>query len=258
MHTFSVRRAMAIAAVVSAAGVGTALAAGPGTVAVTLTPDRVSKPTTLHLFAQGPFPGADGAPTAVVVDVQRGFKADPGAVSTLCTPAQATANSCPAASQIGHGTVKAHVTTSLPLGFGSGDYDIAVKGFLAGAQQAGDLAGVVLQATVQTPTGVQNLSTIGRLLRPSAGPYGLELRFDKFPQIQPPAGVTLTVTVTQIELFAGASRRVKVAKGKKRRTFTSALITNPAKCTGTWRGKVSATFTAGSLSRIVTTPCRKH
>jgi hypothetical protein len=210
----------------------------------------------VHLLAQGPFPGLSGVATSVVVDASRGFKADPRSVSVLCTAAQASARSCPAASQIGHGDIKTHVSTS--IGAGSGDYDITAKSYLAPPQQAGDIAGVVLLASAQTAAGPQNFDTTGRLLKPASGPYGVELRFDNFPTVKSPIpGVTFTVTVNSIELFAGASRKVTTGSGKHRKTTRYALFTNPATCRGSWTGKFTAVFATGTLNRSLTTACTK-
>ena len=99
--------------------------------------------------------------------------------------------------------------------------------------------------------------TTGRLLKPASGSYGLELRFDNFPQVQAPFGITFTVTVNSIELFAGASRKVTTGTGKHRKTRTYALFTNPATCRGSWTGKFTAVFATGTLNRSLTTACTK-
>jgi hypothetical protein len=169
-----VRRAVAFSGLVGAVSAATALAAAAGTVSLALSSSKAGRQSTVHLLAQGPFPGFSGGATSVVVDAARGFKADPRSVSVLCTAAQASARMCPAASQIGQGDIKTHVTTS--IGAGSGDYDITAKSYLAPPQQAGDIAGVVLLASAQTAAGPQNFDTTGRLLKPASGPYGVELR----------------------------------------------------------------------------------
>jgi hypothetical protein len=210
----------------------------------------------VSLLAQGPFPGVSGVATSIVVDAARGFKADPRAVSALCTAAEASARACPAASEIGHGDIKTHVTTS--IGAGSGDYDILANSYLAPKQQPGDIAGVVLLASTQTAAGPQYFDTTGRLLKPASGPYGVELRFDNLPAVAPPIpGVTVTVTVDSIELVAGASRRVTTGTGKQRKTTTYSLFTNPATCRGRWTGKFTAVFATGTLNRKLTTGCTK-
>jgi hypothetical protein len=255
MHTLPVRRALAFSGLFAFLSATTALAAVPGTVSLQLTADKAGRHSGVHLLAQGPFPGVSGLATSVVVDAAHGFKADPRAVSVLCTPAQASARSCPAASQIGQGDIRTHVTTS--IGAGSGEYDITAKSFLAPPQQAGDIAGVVLLASAQTAAGPQNFDTTGRLLKPSSGPYGVELRFDNFPTLTPPPGVTLSVTVDSISLSAGASRKVTTGTGKHRKTRTYALFTNPARCHGSWTGKFTAVFATGTLTRSLTSPCTK-
>src|ERR1700716_2741338 len=66
----AVRRALAVSGVVLTAGTGTAIAAGAGTVSVKLSPNSVSRVSTLSVVAQGPFPGVSGLPTSVAVLVQ--------------------------------------------------------------------------------------------------------------------------------------------------------------------------------------------
>jgi hypothetical protein len=251
-----VRRAVALSGLIGAVSAATALGAPAGTVSLSLSPSKAGRHSTVDLLAQGPFPGVSGGATSVVVDAARGFKADPRAVSALCTAAQASARACPAASQIGHGDIKTHVTTS--IGAGSGDYDIATTSYLAPKQQPGDIAGVVLLATTQTAAGPQSFDTTGRLLKPASGPYGVELRFDNLPAVASPIpGVTLTVTVNSIELFAGASRRVTTGTGKHRKTTTHSLFSNPPTCRGSWTGEFTAVFATGTLTRRLTTACTK-
>jgi hypothetical protein len=251
-----VRRAIAFTGFVGAVSAATALAAAAGTVSLTLSSSKAGRHSSVHLLAQGPFPGLSGVATSVVVDAARGFKVDTRSVSVLCTTAQASARSCPAASQIGYGDIKGHVTTS--IGVGSGDYDIIAKSYLAPRQQAGDIAGVVLLASAQTAAGTQNFDTTGRLLKPASGPYGVELRFDNFPTVTSPVpGVTFTVTVNSIELVAGASRKVTTGTGTHRRTTAYSLFTNPSRCRGSWRGRFTAVFATGTLDRALTTACTK-
>ncbi|HWE11630.1 MAG TPA: hypothetical protein VG325_19945 [Solirubrobacteraceae bacterium] len=252
-----VRRTIALSGLIGAVLAATALAAPADTVSLTLSPSKAGRRSTVHVLAQGPFPGVSGGATSVVVDAARGFKADPRAVSVLCSAAQASARACPAASQIGHGTIATHVTTS--IGAGSGDYNITADSYLAPKQQAGDIAGVVLLASTQTATGPQYFDTTGRLLKPASGPYGVELRFDNFPAVQSPVpGVTLTATVNSIELFAGASRKVTTGTGKHRRTKTYSLFTNPPTCRRTWTGRFMAVFTTGTVTRTLTTACTRR
>jgi hypothetical protein len=255
LHTLHVRRALAFSGLLVVVSATTALAAAAGTVSLKLSASKAGHHSSVNLLAQGPFPGVSGVATSVVVDAAHGFHADPRSVSVLCTAAQASARSCPAASQIGQGDIKTHVTTS--IGVGSGEYDIVAKSYLAPPQQAGDIAGVVLLATAQTAAGPQNFDTTGRLLKPPSGPYGVELRFDNFPTVTPPPGITFTVTVDSIELSAGASRSVTTGTGSHRKTTTHALFTNPARCRGSWTGKFTAVFSSGTLDRSLTTACVK-
>jgi hypothetical protein len=246
---------IAFMGLVGAVSTATAMAAAAGTVSLTLSSGKPGHRSTVHLLAQGPFPGLSGGATSVVVDAARGFKADPRSVSVMCTAAQASAGSCPAASQIGHGDIKTHVTTS--IGAGSGDYDIVAKSYLAPKQQAGDIAGVVLLATTQTAAGPQSFETTGRLLKPASGSYGVEMRFNFPPEKPPFPGVTVTTTVKSIELFAGASRKATTGTGRHRKTRTYSLFTNPAKCRGSWKGKFTAVFGTGTLSRTLRSACTK-
>ena len=232
---------------------GAAAAAADGTVSITLKPDRVAVASTLSVVAQGPFPSAGGVPSSVRLDVQRGFKSDRRSVSVLCTPSQARGSACPEKSKVGSGNAWVHVTTA--LGLGSGDYEIPFELFLGSPQLAGDLASVTIEAHAPEPVGT--VSATGRLLVLRRGPYGLELRFDKFPKPTFPAGTT--VTLNRIALTAGASRVVRTGKGRHRHTQRYALITNPPACHGNWTAQITAMFENGApFSRVASTRCRRH
>jgi hypothetical protein len=245
---------LVVAALVTLACAASAIAAA-GTVSVSLSPNKAGKASTLKVVATGPFRGVTGPPKSVVVYVQRGFKVDARAVAIECTAAQASSSSCPAPSNVGSGSSSIHVVTS--NGTGSGDYTVHFKLYLGHPQQAGDVASVVLEGSVQTLIGTTTLSSTGRLVAPASGPYGLELVFAKFPTVALPNGLTATFTLNKLTMNTGAHRTTTVGTGAAKHKVTYSLITSPSKCTGSWSAKLTSKFGTGSLSIPTAAPCSK-
>jgi hypothetical protein len=239
---------LGIASVVLSAAI--ALAAG-GTVKTTLSPDKVGKPSTLTVTATGPFSGGGGLPTAASLKVQKGFKSSLHAVPTLCTAAQANANSCPARSQVGTGNATATVSG---LGFNFNP-TVAFTLYLGPPQQHGDISSVVIVGTLQNaPTSGTSHAT-GRLFKRPGG--GLELLFDKLPNFSAPSG--FTVTLNSLQLSAGAKRSARKGHGKHKHKVTYALITNPSSCAnGSWTGTFQLTFPNQTITQQLHATCRAH
>jgi hypothetical protein len=230
--------------------------AAAGTLTISLGPNKAGKASTLHVVATGPFRGVTGLPKSVIVYVQRGFKVDARAVAVECTAAQASSSACPASSNVGSGNSSVHVVTS--VGTGTGDYTVNLKLFLGHPQQAGDVASVVLEGSVQTIIGTTKLnSATGRLVAPASGPYGLELVFAKFPTVALPSGITATFTLNKLTMNTGAHRAATVGTGVAKHKVTYSLITNPRKCMGSWSARLTSKFGTGSLSIPTAAPCRK-
>ncbi len=222
----------------------TAAAAGGGSVTTTLSPNKVSKASTLTVTAEGPFTGLSGAPKSVVLKVQKGFKSSAKSVPVLCTRTQANNNACPSESKVGSGQVVA--TGS----FGPIQQQdmISLTMFLGTRQKQSDVASVVIVGT--DSLAHQTVHGVGRLFAVKHG--GLELLFNQFPNVSVPAGTT--VTLDSLQLMAGATRTVKRHRHKVRYS----LISNPPACNGPWSGSLKLTFTSGTFSRALSAPCRTH
>jgi len=234
--------------VVALALAAPAVARAPET-KLTLTPNVAGKGSTLSVESKGQSEQiGDRMVRSAILSVQRGFKVDPRSRAARCNAQQAERFSCPEASRIGSGRAVVNASGLIVPG-GSQDFTAAIDLFLAPPVRRGDIAGVV--ASVSEPTTGQRGTATGRLVKVPTGPYGIELRFDRFPSAEPPPGVT--IKLKELTLRAGAKRAVK-RRGKR---FTFNLITNPAKCRGTFKGRVDIGFTDGSsLSTNIAAPCR--
>jgi hypothetical protein len=222
------RKAAGLAALALTGSAGVALAAGP-TITASVTPNTPDSHSTLKVSAKGPFT-APGLPKAVEIDVQKGFRSSARSVSALCNPSKLP---CPAKSKVGSGEV---VATVIML-----KQTIPFTLYLGKPQQKGDIASIVLTATVLG----QKQHVTGRLFK---GAGGLEILFDHLPRSSaPPGGVTLN----RLSLTAHAVHK----KGKK----TYSLITNPPKCGSakTWTGNITITFQSGPLMQPLSLACGK-
>jgi hypothetical protein len=193
-------------------------------------------------------------PTSVALLGQRGFKADPRAVSVECSAAQEnkTPPSCPVASTVGSGS--ASVTATFGA-FGSTTATVPFKLFLGVPRQAGDTASLLLAGQVTTGFGTYSFAATGRVLALRAGPYGLELLLGGLHSSLPS---NVTITLNKLSLTAGAQRTVTRGNGSHRRTHRYALLTNPPNCNGSWTGKFAAVFSSGpGLSQTTHVPCHK-
>ncbi len=242
---------LGLSGVVALGLAGGAAAASPGSVSISLKPDTAGRGSTLSVSAQGPFPSETGMPTGAAIDVQRGFVASVKSVAALCGAAQAAQRACPGKSHIGDGSAQ---VTGTYLGF-SQTVNVVLTLYLGKPQTKGDLASVVIVGQAMGQTA----SATGRLRSLPAGPYGLELRFDKLPAFSLPPGTT--ATLDQLQLSAGATRTVTVRRGrgrhKRRHRYHYSLITNPRQCAGSWSGQLTIDFQSGpQLTRALAAPCR--
>lgn len=234
-------RSLGIAALGSLVLAATAAAAGGPSVTASLTPTKVSAPSTVSITMTGPFPA--GLPSSLALQVQNGFASSVKSVSTLCPASAASTGACPAASEIGTGSITATV-----FGFSA---TIPLTLWLGAPSQPGDIATVYLYGSL----GSLKLPVSGRLFTPSGG--GLEMLFTGFPS------VSIRPTIQSLSLTAHAERTTKktVTTGKrkhrKKKTITTvySFITNPSRCTGSWTGTVTAVFTGSSVSLPLAAPC---
>jgi hypothetical protein len=151
------------------------------------------------------------------VDFARGFAFDPRAAAGRCTVTEARRAACPASSNIGGGTGQLSVGAHTPL-------TVAIGFYIMRPQRAGDVAGIVLAAG-EPKSGV-TFALIGRLVRLTRGPYGLELRFaDTAAEL--PAG--LRVQLQRVHVNFGAQRTVTLLRHRTRNP-TYHLLTNPSSC----------------------------
>jgi hypothetical protein len=226
------RKAAALAALAVTGTAGAALAAGP-TISASVTPNTPNSHSALKVSAKGPFT-APGLPTAVEVDVQKGFRSSAKSVSVLCNPSKLP---CPAKSKVGSGEVVATVTI---LGVPT-KQTIPFTMYLGKPQHTGDIASIVLTATVFG----QKQHVTGRLFKSTGG---LEILFDHLPRSSAPPG---DVTLNRLSLSAHAVHK----KGKK----TYSLITNPPKCSSTkeWTGNITITFLSGPMTQPLSLACSK-
>jgi hypothetical protein len=232
--------ALSSAALVAASALGqTPLP--PGTARV--EPNTAGKPSKLIVDLTPP--ASQPTPTAAVLAITRGFRIDRRARKRRCSSTQASNFSCPAKSRIGRGS--AQITAKSAL-FGSQTYTATLDFFLAPPPQAGDKAGVVVQAN--EPTFNIRRSSTARLVKlGGSGPFGYELRSDTFPIPQNlPAGIT--VHLDRLQFKIAAKRKVKKVKRKangrkvvKRRRYY--LIRNPKTCPGSWPYEVRLTLPSG-------------
>jgi hypothetical protein len=213
-------------------------------VSTTLTPNKVSKSSTLTISANGPF-SFSGLPKSAELLVQKGFKSSAKSVPVLCTNAQASSITCPTKSKVGSGTAVATGT----FGAFSQQDTIALSLFLGVRQQQHDIASVVVVG--QDSVFHATLHGVGRLFKTSGG---LELLFSQFPSVSSlPSGTS--VTLNSLDLKAGASRTVTKGKGKHKHKVHYALITNPPTCSGQWTGSFTLTFSSGTFSKALSAAC---
>lgn len=230
-----------------------------------MKPATAGKPSRVSVEASGAAASSnDEIPRSVVLRIAQGFKIDRRARSKRCSAQQAADFDCPARSRIGRGT--ADVTARGPLLGPDGRSATAqIEAFIAPRKTKADLAGVVVQ--ISEPSTGERGSGTGRLVRlPSNGTFGAEIRFDDFPEVDPPSGYS--VELERLTFSAGAKRVLKKRRTikkrvngeivrktviKKRRFY---LIRNPRTCAGSWPYEVRVAFpTEPEEVRSGSVPC---
>ena len=246
------RRALLCTAGVMALSVPAAPAGADQSLSVTLSNSRPGKGTTVTIdVSPSSDQGSGGeSPRSVLVRAARGFMLDRRAVAKLCTPQQAQGNACPSESRIGGGTANVTVSSAVvPPTHLTAQIDL----YLGPPSNPGDLAAIV--AHFKEPKSDTQGSSTGRVFKESAGPFGLDTRFDTAQSFKPPQGFTVHLDRLHVSLGAHRTVRVKVKQkktrhgkkkhGPKYKHVTVNLITTPRTCSGSWPYEVRVGYPDG-------------
>ncbi|HUR85198.1 MAG TPA: hypothetical protein VMY78_07625 [Solirubrobacteraceae bacterium] len=220
-----------------------------------LTPNTPGDGSRVHVALGGGAPEIAGAlPESIALGVQRGFVLDVRAVGARCSGDAVTSGACPAKSRIGSGQAVVHAS-----GLVNQDIPATLDVFLADPVQAGDLASAVV---VISGAGLKR-AVRTRLLAPSGGPIGYELRLEGISGAVPAVpGVSLSLKSLSLDLGARrkvtktTTKRVRVTRNGKRvtvkrkvkRGVTYNLLRNPKTCNGAWA--VRLTVRVGGADRV--------
>lgn len=212
------------------------LAAAPAAAqaTATATPNQAGKGAKLHLDLDATQPPVSGRlPTSTTLSIQAGTRFDVKAVAKRCTAMQAEEDACPAKSRIGVALVTAMV-------YGQ-SYPVSLRLYLAKPQTAGDLAGVAAVATVLGSPRV----AVGRVVKTAVAPFGLQV------VLPTPSGLSgLPVAFEHLTADIGASRRITVGRGKRKRKVRHNLITNPKTCPAPWASRAEFSFADGATALL--------
>jgi hypothetical protein len=228
------------------------------------------------------------SPDAISLELPRGIKLDVKARKTVCTAAQAAADACPSAAQIGFGHSVVHLTGYLHPG-GATDVLTYIKAYLGQPVFLGDPASIVLRVQLLGVTRVvqalqqnfgftlQTSQTItARVIKLGSGPYGLEVQLTGIPgglSLPPLVAAFVTPTWTRFKLQIGAvlAKRVNFI-----RTFTVPtvsggtktiripdhmlvlhyLLSDPPACHLAWPFRLQVGFPAGTQTVSFKARCR--
>jgi hypothetical protein len=254
------------------AGAADALAEQP----LALDPSAADQNTALLVVADEAMLSPKGqSADSITFALARGMRVDSAARERLCGRDQAARSACPASSRIGFGRFVVAVRGYL---FGGGEAPLAwsIDAYLGKPLQPGDVASVVLTARLLGASSVAALlapalgtsvpstaTTVGRLVRPASGRYGIELRFAKLP-VQLDVAAPITATPARLELALSAVRRVRqnfirhikvrtlsgyeVRRIPDHRLIGHYLLRTPPSCNGSWPSEVRVGF-PGSVKR---------
>lgn len=195
-------------------------------------PMRAGKASTVHFDIDGTAaPISSRIPSALTLTTPAGFTFNRAAAPKQCSGTSAHLNECPAASQIGTGSLLITVNYA-----GHPPRDVTFK-LRMYRQSSSKFLGVTFLAGTRVVPGF--LSTTG----------GVALRFDPLPT--PPVFAQVSYALKRITIDLGVTRRVvKKVKHKHgnhvrvtRKTIVDSLIRNPGTCSaGAWAASSSLTF----------------
>jgi hypothetical protein len=259
------------------AGAAGALAQQPPPLA--LDPSAAGQGTTLLIAADESALSSNGqSAESITFALARGMRVDTAAREHLCAEDQAARSACPALSKIGFGRVVVAVRGYL---FGGGAAELAwsMDAYLGQPLRPGDAASVVLTGNLLGAGSVAallapalgmsvptTLTTVGRLVRPASGAYGIELRFPKLP-VRLDVAAPITSTPARLELALSAVRRIRqnfirrirvrtpsgyvVRKIRDHRLIGHYLLRTPRSCKGSWTSELRVGF-PGAVKRTAT------
>jgi len=209
------------------------------------TPNVAGKASHIKFTVDGTeAPIGSRIPSALSMTVPAGFTFNRAAAPKRCNRTAAALDECPAASQIGTGSLVITVTYKGQ----ARDVTFNLRMYL---QSANSLLGVTFLAGTRVVPG--------RLATNS----GVSVIFNPLPA--PPVFAQVSYALRRITLNLGASRRVqvKVKNGKhghRTRTTVVNLIQNPRACTaGSWPAAVSLSFPDHTAAMLETPiACRRR
>jgi hypothetical protein len=202
----------------------------------TATPTRAGKASTVHFNIDGAAGPINGRiPSALTLTTPPGFTFNRAAAPKQCTETDAHLNECPAASQIGSGSLVINVNY---VGHPPRNVTFKLKMY---RQSSTKFLGVTFLAGTRVVPGFLSTSS------------GVGLRFDPLPT--PPVFAQVTYALVNININLGVTRRVtKTVKHKHgkhvritHKTVVNSLIRNPTTCAGgTWAASSSLVFADGT------------
>jgi hypothetical protein len=230
----------------------------------------------------GSLSSGGSSPSSMVIALPRGTRLDTRAPARLCTGAQLSRGICPAASKVGFGRLVESVAGFLAPG-GDTEVSWSISAHLGVPPTAADDASILLRAELLGAdrvdqllapvlgTPVPHVSLVrGRVVRRSAGGYGLELRFAGFPGLLRVPG-TVAAAPTRFELALGATRRVREeftrhVRVRTLRGYTTReirdhrlvghdLLRNPGTCRSAWPGELRIGFPSGTQRTAARITC---
>jgi hypothetical protein len=217
-------------------------------VTITATPQRADKASRVQFVINGAEPPISARiPSALGLSLPSGFNLDPAVAPKRCGTLSAKLNECPAASQIGTGSLTITV-------FYAGHAPRNVTFHLR-----------IFMRTSTSVIGVTFLSGWRVVPATLSNHNGVGLDFAPLPT--PPVFAQVSYAFDQITIDLGTTHRiVKVRKVKvhghvvrKHKTVVHSLLHNPTSCaTGSWPASASLAFPDGtSLNLPAPIACRR-
>jgi hypothetical protein len=203
----------------------------------------------------GPFPSGATLPSAMSFTLQKGFSTSSShgvanSVATFCATSDENVNNCPAASEIGSGTMQ--VTPNGNLFGTTGEFPVSLTFFAAQPTQSGCPASVDLVVTLIKNSSDQVLAfptehAIGNLCTHGGG---VQISFPSLPDYSYYTQGT-SITVSNLTASFKSSNTV----GGK----VKSLISNPPSCPKAkkWTGAVSLTLSGGPATAPLKLACKK-